>query len=83
MKNINSLSNTKWECKYQIDWIPKCRGKVLYGKLRKNLGEVSHDLARQKESKVLEGHLQSDHIHMLVSIPPKYAMSHVVAYTKG
>ena len=64
-------------------WIPKCRRKVLYGQLRKNLGEVFHELARQKESKVLEGHLQPDHIHMLVWIPPKYAVAQVVGYIKG
>jgi putative transposase len=56
---------------------------MLYGQLRKNLGDVFHDLARQKESWVLEGHLQSDHVHMLISIPPKYAVSQVVGYMKG
>ena len=64
-------------------WIPKCRKKALYGQLRKHLGEVFHELARQRESKVLEGHLQPDHIHMLISIPPKYAVSQVVGYMKG
>jgi len=64
-------------------WIPKCRKKTLYGQLRKNLGEVLHELARQKESKVLEGHLQPDHVHMLISIPPKYAVSQIVGYMKG
>jgi putative transposase len=56
---------------------------MLYGQLRKNLGDVFHDLARQKESRVLEGHLQSDHVHMLISIPPKYAVSQAVGYMKG
>ena len=56
---------------------------MLYGQIRKNLGDVFHDLARQKESRVLEGHLQSDHVHMLISIPPKYAVSQVVGYMKG
>jgi len=56
---------------------------MLYGQLRKSLGDVFHDLARQKESRVLEGHLQSDHVHMLISIPPKYAVSQVVGYMKG
>jgi len=64
-------------------WIPKYRWKILYGQLRKNLGEVLHELAHQKESKVLEGHLQTDHIHMLISIPPKYSVSQVVGYIKG
>ena len=56
---------------------------MLYGQLRKNLGDMFHDLARQKESRVLEGHLQSDHVHMLIAIPPKYAVSQVVGYMKG
>lgn len=83
MNNTNSLSHSRWECKYHVVWIPKCRRKTLYGQLRKNLGEVLHEIARQKESKVLEGHLQSDHVHMLVSIPPKYAVSQVIGYMKG
>ena len=83
MNNVNSLSHSKWECKYHVVWIPKCRRKVLFGELRKNLGEVFHDLARQKESKILEGHLQSDHVHVLISIPPKYSVAQVVGYIKG
>ena len=80
MNDVQCLSHTKWECKFHIVWIPKCRRKMLYGQLRKNLGDVLHDLARQKESRVLEGHLQPDHVHMLISIPPKYAVSQVVGY---
>ena len=83
MNNAQCLSHSKWECKYHVVWIPKCRKKTLYGQLRKHLGEMFHELARQKESKVLEGHLQPDHIHMLISIPPKYAVSQVVGYIKG
>ena len=83
MNNVQCLSHTKWDCKFHIVWIPKCRRKMLYGQLRKNLGDVFHDLARQKESRVLEGHLQSDHVHMLISIPPKYAVSQVVGFIKG
>ncbi len=83
MNNVESLSHSKWERKYHVIWIPKCRRKVLFEKLRKNLGEVFHELARQKESKVLEGHLQSDHVHMLISIPPKYSVAQVVGYIKG
>nr|WP_245529443.1 IS200/IS605 family transposase [Desulfobulbus propionicus] len=64
-------------------WIPKCRRKMLYGQLRKNLGDVFHDLARQKESRIVEGHLQLDHVHMLLSIPPKYSVAQVVGYMKG
>ena len=83
MGNAESLSHTRWECKYHLVWIPKCRRKVLYGQLRKHLGQVLHDLAYQKESKILEGHLQADHVHMLVSIPPKYSVAQVVGLIKG
>ena len=83
MDDIQCLSHTKWDCKYHVVWIPKCRRKLLYGQLRQNLGEVFHELARQKESKVLEGHLKPDHVHMLISIPPKYSVAQVVGYMKG
>ena len=83
MYDIQCLSHTKWECKYHVVWIPKYRRKILYGQLRKNLGEVLQELARQKECKILEGHLQPDHIHMLISIPPKYSVAQVVGYIKG
>ncbi len=83
MELIKSLKHTKWDCKYHIVWIPKYRRKVLYGDLRKYLGEVLRDLAQQKESKVLEGHLMLDHVHMLLSIPPKHAVAQVVGFIKG
>ena len=83
MNDIQCLSHTKWDCKFNVVWIPKYRRKTLYGHLRKSLGDVFHELARQKESRVLEGHLQPDHVHMLISIPPKYAVSQVVGYMKG
>ena len=75
MNDVQYLSHTKWECKFHIVWIPKCRRKMLHGQLRKNLGDVLHDLARQKERRVQGGHLQPDHVHMLISIPPKYAVA--------
>jgi len=78
-----SLSHTKWECKYHIVFIPKLRRKTLYGGLRKYLGEVFRELARQRESKIEEGHLMPDHVHMMISIPPKYSVSQVVGYLKG
>jgi len=71
MEQGESLSQTCWECKYHVVWIPKYRRKVVYGELRKYLGQVIRELARQKESGIVEGHLMSDHIHMLISIPPK------------
>lgn len=83
MELQQSLNHTKWDCKYHIVWIPKYRRKVLYGELRKYLGEILRDLAQQKESRIWEGHLMSDHVHMLVSIPPKYAVSQVVGFIKG
>jgi putative transposase len=83
MKTTQSLSQSKWEYKYHITWIPKYREKDLYGQLGQHLGEVIRELAKQKESLVLEGHLLPDHIHILVSIPPTYAVSQVIGYMKG
>ena len=83
MERYESLNHTKWECKYHVVWIPKCRKKVLYGQLRKELGRVLRELAMQKESEVIEGTLRGDHVHMVVSIPPKYSVSQVVGYVKG
>ena len=83
MRSTQSLSHTKWECKYHLTWIPKFRKKDLYGELRKHLGEAIREMARRSGSEVLEGHLMADHVHMLVSIPPKQAVSQVVCYIKG
>ena len=83
MDEPESLSHSKWECKYHVILIPKCRGKTLYEQLRRHLGEVFRKLVEQKESRILEGHLMSDHVHMLIAIPPKYAVSQVVGYIKG
>ena len=83
MKSESSLCHTTWDCKYHIVWIPKYRRKVLFGRIRVYLGEVFHELARQRESKILEGHLQKDHVHMYIAIPPKYAVSQVVGFIKG
>ena len=78
-----TLSHSVWECKYHIVWIPKYRKKTLYGQIRQYLGEIFHDLARQKECTIEEGHLMSDHVHILISIPPKYSVSQVVGFVKG
>ena|SRR5689334_5547289 len=75
MDEFESLSHSKWECKYHVVFIPKRRRKTLYAELKKHLGEVFHRLAQQKESQILEGHMMVDHVHMLISIPPKYAVS--------
>jgi len=83
MKEFQSLSHTKWDCKYHVVYIPKYRKKKLFGKVRKHLGEFFHELAKHKESKILEGHICIDHIHMCISIPPKYAVSNVMGYISG
>ena len=83
MDSTESLSHTKWECKYHVVFIPKCRRKILYEKLRPFLGEIFRQLAAQKGCRILEGHMCSDHVHMLISIPPKYSVSQVVGYIKG
>ena len=83
MNEYQSLSHTRWDCKYHVVFIPKRRRKRIYGELRQHLGEVFHELAGHKESRIVEGHLMSDHVHMCLSIPPKYAVSNVVGYIKG
>lgn len=75
MDKTDSLNHTKWECKYHVVFIPKGRRKLLYVELRKHLGEVFRTLAQHKESRIEEGHLMIDHVHMMISIPPKYAVS--------
>ena len=83
MEKTESLNHSKWECKYHVVFIPKGRRKVLYGELRQHLGEVLKDLARHRDSRIEEGHLMRDHVHMMISIPPKYAVANVVGYIKG
>ena len=83
MDDYESLKHTIWECKYHVVFIPKCRRKKMYAQLRKDLGEMFRRLAMQKGSEILEGHLVTDHVHMLVSIPPKYAVAQVVGFIKG
>jgi putative transposase len=83
MDEFESLSHTKWDCKYHVVFIPKCRRKTLYEELRRHLGEVFRRLAEQKESRIEEGHLMVDHVHMMIAIPPKYAVSQVIGYIKG
>jgi putative transposase len=78
-----SLSRSKWGCKYPVVFVPKYRKKVSYGKIRKFLGPLSHELAGQRRSKVLEGYMVQGHVHMLVQIPPKYAVPEVIGYLKG
>ena len=83
MKEYQSLSHTRWDCKYHVVYIPKRRKKKVFGILRRHLGGIFRELARHKEVEVLEGHLMPDHVHMCLSIPPKYEVSNVVGYLKG
>jgi len=83
MKEYQSLSHTRWDCKYHVVFIPKRRKQKVFGALRRDLGEIFKELAQHKESQVVEGHLMADHVHMCISIPPKYAVSNVVGYMKG
>ena len=83
MDETESLSHSRWECKYHVVFIPKCRRRTLYKALRQHLGEVFKRLASQKESRIIEGHLMPDHVHMLIAIPPKYAVSQVIGFIKG
>ena len=83
MSNYKRLQHTKWECKYHVVFIPKYRRKQIYGALRRDLGKLFRRLAEQKESWVEEGHLMPDHVHMMLSIPPKHSVSQVVGYIKG
>src|SRR6266702_827943 len=83
MKEYQSLSHTRWDCKYQVVFIPKKRKKKIFEALRRHLGEIFRELAKQKDSRIVEGHLMADHVHMCLSIPPKYAVSNVVGFIKG
>ena len=83
MTVTESLNHSVWDCKYHVVFIPKYRRKVLYKELRRYLGEVFDDLAAQRERKIVEGHLMGDHVHMLISIPPKYSVSQTIGFIKG
>src|SRR5215831_16941090 len=78
-----SLSHSKWDCKYHVVFIPKRRRKVLFGKIRPQLGAIFHALARQKECQIIEGHLKLDHVHMCIAIPPKHAVASLIGFRKG
>jgi putative transposase len=83
MEDYQSLSHTRWQCKYHVIFIPKYRRSALFGVVRKELGAVFHRLAQQKECRIEEGHIRMDHVHILISIPPKLAVSSIVGYLKG
>ena len=84
MSNLyHSLSHSKWDCKYHVVFVPKYRKKAIFGDIRRELGPIFHELARQKECLIVEGHLMRDHVHMCISIPPKHAVSSVIGFMKG
>jgi putative transposase len=83
MNGYQSLSHSRWDCKYHVVFVPKGRKKSLYGKIREFLKKVFHELARQKGCQIVEGYMSGDHVHMCISIPPKYAVSEVIGYLKG
>ena len=78
-----SLSHSRWHCKYHVVFVPKRRRSVLYGNIRRELGPIFHALARQKECRIVEGHICIDHVHMCMEIPPKYAVASVIGFMKG
>ena len=80
---MKSLAHSRWDCKYHVVFIPKYRRKAIYGEIRKLLKEVFHDLARQKECRIVEGHLMRDHVHICIEIPPKHAVASVIGFLKG
>ncbi len=83
MSTYESLSHSKWDCKYHLVFVPKGRKRERDGKIRKFLGPVLRELAQQRGSTIVEGHRGADHVHLLIKIPPKYAVSEVVGYLKG
>jgi len=83
MGAVHSTNHTRWECKYHIVFIPKYRKKVIFGQIKKELGKVFHNLAEQRECVIEEGHLMPDHVHMMISIPPKYSVAQVMGFIKG
>ena len=78
-----SLSHSKWDCKYHVVFVPKYRCKVMFGEIRQFLGPIFHELARQKECRIIEGHLMPDPVHMCIEIPPKHAVASVIGFLKG
>mgnify|MGYP001606911277 FL=1 len=83
MQDWQSLSHVRWDCKYHVVIVPKYRQKVFYGEMRRRIGPIFRDLCRQREVELIEGHCMPDHIHMCVSIPPKYSVSHTLGFLKG
>ena len=83
MSQTKSLRHSRCECQYHVVFIPKYRKKAIFGQIRADLGNVFRRLAEQKESRITEGHVMTDHVHMLIEIPPKHAVSKVIGFVKG
>lgn len=83
MHEWESLSHVKWECKYHVVIVPKYRKKELYGRIKRHVGEILRDLCRQRSIEVIEGVLKPDHVHMCLSVPPKYSIAHAIGFLKG
>ena len=82
-ETYQSLAHSRWDCKYHVVFVPKRRRKALFGTIRRKLGGVFHELARQKECRIVQGHLLPDHVHMCIEIPPKHAVASIVGFLKG
>ena len=83
MKDWQSQAHVTWDCKYHVVFVPKYRRKAFYGRLRGRIGGILKELCRQKDLRLIEGHAMPDHIHMLVSVPPRYSIAMTVGYLKG
>ncbi len=83
MHDWQSLSHVRWDCKYHVVIVPKYRKKVIYGKLRRQVGPILRRLCQQRGITLLDGHAMSDHIHMCLSVPPKFSIAHTIGYLKG
>jgi putative transposase len=83
MHDWQSMAHVRWECKYHVVIIPKYRQKVLYGRMRREIGRILRELCRQRGIELLEGHLMPDHVHLCLSIPPKYSVAHTIGFLKG
>jgi putative transposase len=83
MHEWQSLSHVRWECKYHVVLVPKYRRRVVYGRLKRQIGGILRELCRQKGVELLEGHSMADHVHLCLSIPPKYSVAHTIGFVKG
>ena len=83
MHDWQSLSHVRWDCKYHVVIVPKYRKKVIYGKLRRQIGPVLRSLCQQRGVTLVEGHTMPDHIHMCLSVPPKFSIAHTIGFLKG